>query len=59
MFIIERITQVLEKSNTIHSDGKEERKTKEEIKKLLDEESFKILQKNGVVVFDGMLIRKA
>lgn len=59
MFIIENITQVLEKSSTIHLDGKEVKKTKEEVKQLLDEESFKILMKNGAVVFDGKLIRKA
>lgn len=59
MFIVEHIAQVLEKSSTIHLDGNEERKSKAEIKQLLDDLSFNILMKNGVVVFNGMLIRKA
>lgn len=58
MYIIENITQVVEKSSTIHLDGNEVKKNKEEIKQWLDEESYKILMKNGAVVFDGKLIRK-
>jgi hypothetical protein len=59
MFIIEQITNVVEKTNTIHSDGNEVRKTLAEVKKMIDSESFKILQKSGIVVANGMLIRKA
>lgn len=59
MFIIEQITNVVEKTNTIHSDGNEVRKSKDEVKKMMDDASFKILLKNGIIVVDGLLIRKA
>jgi hypothetical protein len=59
MFILEKIDSVVQKTNTIHSEGAPLRKSAEEVKKLIGDEAFQTLKKSGIVVANGFLIRKA
>ena len=58
MFILEKIESVVQKTNTIHSEGVAVKKTADEVKKLIGDEAFQTLKKSGIVVANGFLIRK-
>jgi hypothetical protein len=59
MYYLEPISSVVEKTNTIHSDGSETKKSAAEVKALIGDEAFQTLKKAGIIVSNGFLIRKA
>lgn len=59
MFILEKIDNVVEKTNTIQSDGVLLKKSAKEVKSIIGDDAFETLKKAGIIVSNGFLIRKA